>query len=79
MSIDKWLTSAEVLERLASIGLTRAPGTLARWAHQNIGPPHRKDASRFRLYSERQLEEWIEDRLNPPVEPKPQHTSQPAA
>jgi hypothetical protein len=75
MQIDKWLTSAEVLKRLADIGLARAPGTLARWAHQKVGPPHHKDASRYRLYSERQLEDWIQERLNPSTNNRPRKSN----
>ena len=56
---DKWLTTSEAIARLASMGFKRAPVTLAHWAQQGLGPPFRKDASRYRYYSQRDLDRWM--------------------
>jgi hypothetical protein len=60
-------------------GYRRSPITASTWASQGIGPPLQK-IGRYVFHRKNDLDAWIEERLNPPIEQsKPQHGSRPAA
>ena len=60
----KLLTTSEAIEYTAARGLKRAPSTWAHWAQEGE-PPYRKDASRYRLYDPKDLDEFMRSRLGP--------------